>query len=62
MSYLEGYYCNVYIYLSSPTFYVTFWSLSMYDIHVPTGAYEKQVAQLNAQIISSEDNIVSTRG
>ncbi|XP_060572351.1 THO complex subunit 2-like isoform X2 [Ruditapes philippinarum] len=40
----------------SPTFYVTFWSLSMYDIHVPTSAYEKQVQQLQAQAQSAEEN------
>nr|KAI8743009.1 THO complex subunit 2-like [Biomphalaria glabrata] len=26
-----------------PQFYITFWSLSMYDLYVPEGAYEKQI-------------------
>jgi hypothetical protein len=28
----------------------------MYDIHVPTSAYEKQVQQLQAQAQSAEEN------
>ncbi|KAL4230734.1 THO complex subunit 2 [Mactra antiquata] len=40
----------------SPTFYVTFWSLSMYDIHVPSSAYEKQITQLQNQASIAEDN------
>nr|KAI8726666.1 THO complex subunit 2-like [Biomphalaria glabrata] len=27
----------------TPQFYITFWSLSMYDLYVPKGAYEKQI-------------------
>ncbi|XP_013410006.1 THO complex subunit 2-like [Lingula anatina] len=30
----------------SPQFYVTFWSLSIYDLHVPSVAYNKQMDQL----------------
>ena len=40
----------------SPTFYVTFWSLGVYDINVPTTSYEKQVTQLQNQISSIEDS------
>ncbi|KAL3879965.1 hypothetical protein ACJMK2_032241 [Sinanodonta woodiana] len=40
----------------SPQFYVTFWSLSMYDIGVPSAAYDKQIQQLNSQISSIDDN------
>ncbi|KAH3839564.1 hypothetical protein DPMN_112996, partial [Dreissena polymorpha] len=40
----------------SPTFYVTFWALSMYDIHVPNAAYEKQISHLQAQALSVDDN------
>ena len=35
---------------------MTFWSLGVYDINVPTASYEKQVSQLNNQITSIEDN------
>ena len=35
---------------------MTFWSLGVYDINVPTSSYEKQVSQLNNQISSIEDN------
>ncbi|KAK7500593.1 hypothetical protein BaRGS_00008168 [Batillaria attramentaria] len=40
----------------TPRFYWTFWSLSMYDLKVPTNAYEKQIQQLRAQITQAEDN------
>jgi len=36
-------------------FYTTFWSLSMYDLHVPTTAYKKQVQQLESQIALDDD-------
>ncbi|XP_048243407.1 THO complex subunit 2-like [Haliotis rufescens] len=40
----------------SPQFYLTFWSLSMYDLAAPTPAYEKQIQQLNSQINAIDDN------
>ena len=36
-------------------FYTTFWSLSMYDLHVPTTAYDKQIQQHKSQIASEDD-------
>ncbi|XP_064608579.1 THO complex subunit 2-like isoform X2 [Liolophura sinensis] len=40
----------------SPQFYVTFWSLSMYDLCPPSTMYEKQLQQLKSQIDAIEDN------
>ncbi|XP_061165363.1 THO complex subunit 2-like isoform X2 [Saccostrea echinata] len=40
----------------SATFFVTFWSMSMYDVAVPTNVYDKQIQQLSAQITAIEDN------
>ena len=40
----------------SPLFYWTFWSLSMYDLRVPSGAYEKQIQQMYLQIQQTEDS------
>ena len=37
-------------------FYTTFWSLTMYDLQVPHGAYEKQNQQLKQQIQAIDDN------
>ncbi|XP_072302484.1 THO complex subunit 2 isoform X2 [Eucyclogobius newberryi] len=39
-----------------PNFYVTFWSLTMYDLAVPHSAYEREVNKLKAQIKAIEDN------
>uniref|UniRef100_A0A3B3ZEY6 THO complex subunit 2 n=1 Tax=Periophthalmus magnuspinnatus TaxID=409849 RepID=A0A3B3ZEY6_9GOBI len=39
-----------------PNFYVTFWSLTMYDLAVPHVAYEREVNKLKAQIKAIEDN------
>lgn len=39
-----------------PDFYVTFWSLSMYDLAVPHAAYEREVNKLKVQIKAIEDN------
>jgi len=36
-------------------FFTTFWSLSMYDLHVPTTAYDKQI-QLHKSQIALEDD------
>lgn len=45
------------LYLSfSATFFVTFWSMSMYDLAVPTTVYDKQIQQLTSQITAIEDN------
>ncbi|XP_033742553.1 THO complex subunit 2-like isoform X3 [Pecten maximus] len=41
--------------LSAP-FFVTFWSLQMYDLAVPSNVYDKQNQQLSAQINAIEDN------
>ena len=40
----------------SATFFVTFWSMSMYDLAVPTTVYDKQIQQLTSQIATIEDN------
>ncbi|XP_076804278.1 THO complex subunit 2-like isoform X1 [Clavelina lepadiformis] len=45
----------------SPSFYTTFWSLTLYDIEVPTAAYEREVNKLkqamnNSEQESSNDN------
>ncbi|XP_063413325.1 THO complex subunit 2-like isoform X1 [Mytilus trossulus] len=40
----------------SPYFFVTFWSLSVYDLAVPTSVYEKQKNSLDSQINTIEDN------
>lgn len=39
-----------------PQFYVTFWSLTMYDLAVPHSAYEREVNKLKVQIKAIEDN------
>jgi len=41
--------------IGSLQFYTTFWSLSMYDLHVPTTAYDKQI-QLHKSQIAMEDD------
>ena len=35
---------------------MTFWSLSVYDLAVPTSVYEKQKNSLHSQINTIEDN------
>lgn len=40
----------------STHFYMTFWALSMYDLHVPHAAYDKQTQQLKAQIAAIDEN------
>ncbi|KAI8799110.1 THO complex subunit 2, partial [Biomphalaria glabrata] len=40
----------------TPQFYITFWSLSMYDLYVPKGAYEKQILLQENQISTVEAN------
>lgn len=44
----------------SPQFLVTFWSLTMYDLHVPVDAYNKEIAkmkQLAVQALESKDMV-----
>ena len=36
--------------LFSVCFYVSFWTLSINDIYVPTNVYEKQIASLKQQL------------
>ncbi|XP_076310399.1 THO complex subunit 2-like protein isoform X2 [Tachypleus tridentatus] len=40
----------------SPQFFVTFWSLAMYDLYVPTTSYEREISKLKNQISQAEDN------
>lgn len=40
----------------SPVFYTTFWTLSMSDCFVPSGAYEKQRAILKQKLNAIDDN------
>ncbi|XP_025088766.1 THO complex subunit 2-like isoform X1 [Pomacea canaliculata] len=40
----------------TPLFFLTFWSLSMYDLKVPTTAYDKQIQLLQAQSNQIEEN------
>ncbi|GFQ66742.1 THO complex subunit 2 [Trichonephila clavata] len=39
----------------NPLFYVTFWSLSMYDLVVPSSSYEREVGKLKS-LLQSEEN------
>uniref|UniRef100_UPI00193A5896 THO complex subunit 2-like n=1 Tax=Styela clava TaxID=7725 RepID=UPI00193A5896 len=34
----------------SPQFYTTFWSLSLYDVQVPTEAYDREISKLRQQV------------
>uniref|UniRef100_T1IQC9 THO complex subunit 2 n=1 Tax=Strigamia maritima TaxID=126957 RepID=T1IQC9_STRMM len=40
----------------SPQFYMTFWSLTMYDLHVPAASYEREINKLKTQIAYIDDN------
>ena len=40
----------------TPQLYVTFWSLSMADLQVPSAAYAKQINQLRLQMVTIEEN------
>ncbi|XP_071847770.1 THO complex subunit 2-like isoform X4 [Apostichopus japonicus] len=40
----------------SPQFYTTFWTLSMYDLHVPQGSYEKETTKIRHSIQALDDN------
>ena len=39
----------------SPQFLVTFWSLSMYDLQVPSDSYQKEVNKLKQLSLSAMD-------
>ncbi|XP_029463722.1 THO complex subunit 2 [Rhinatrema bivittatum] len=41
----------------SPQFYATFWSLTMYDLHVPQDSYNREVNKLKIQMKAIDDNI-----
>jgi len=41
-------------------YYTTFWSLSMYDLHVPTTAYDKQIQQHKTQMALEDDKDMVT--
>ncbi|KAM4663955.1 THO complex subunit 2 [Discoglossus pictus] len=40
----------------SPQFYATFWSLTMYDLSVPTSSYSREVNKLKAQMKAVDEN------
>lgn len=40
----------------SPQFLVTFWSLSMYDLMVPSESYQKEIAKIKQQSLSVMDS------
>jgi len=46
---------QLYVRVVSLQFYSTFWCLSMYDLHVPTTAYDKQIQQHKSQIALEDD-------
>jgi len=46
------------VYVDSLQFFTTFWSLSMYDLHVPSTAYEKQIQLHKSQITLEDDKDV----
>lgn len=41
---------------NSPQFYVTFWSLTMYDMYIPTAAYDREIQKLKGMLGSIDDN------
>ncbi|KAG9478503.1 THO complex subunit 2 isoform X2 [Eleutherodactylus coqui] len=40
----------------SPQFYATFWSLTMYDLAVPTSSYNREINKLRIQMKAIDDN------
>lgn len=47
----------------SPEFYVTFWSLSMYDLRVPVESYEREIDRLKAAASNAaKDTSQGTKG
>ncbi len=43
------------IFLFSPQFYLTFWSLSMSDLQVPEAAYKRRIQILELEITQIDD-------
>ncbi|KAG8553731.1 hypothetical protein GDO81_003527 [Engystomops pustulosus] len=41
----------------SPQFYATFWSLTMYDLAVPTSSYNREINKLKIQMKAIDDNM-----
>ncbi|XP_046395429.1 THO complex subunit 2 isoform X2 [Ischnura elegans] len=46
----------------SPQFLVTFWSLTMYDLHVPVESYQKEIAKIKALQAMEKDAAVGGKG
>ncbi len=42
----------------SPRFYTTFWTLSLYDLQVPSDAYVREIAKLKQSIAAIESDAV----
>lgn len=40
----------------TPQFYVTFWSLTLFDLHVPSDAYATQIARIKQTAAAAADN------
>lgn len=40
----------------SPQFLVTFWSLSMYDLQVPTESYQKEITKLKQLSVAAAES------
>ena len=40
----------------SPQFFVTFWSLTLYDLFVPTEAYAREINRVKQMSIAANDN------
>ncbi|XP_063288176.1 THO complex subunit 2 [Pelobates fuscus] len=40
----------------SPQFYATFWSLTMYDLAVPTSSYNREISKLRIQMKAIDEN------
>ncbi|XP_040179868.1 THO complex subunit 2 [Rana temporaria] len=41
----------------SPQFYATFWSLTMYDLAVPSSSYNREINKLKVQMKAIDDNV-----
>ncbi|PIO39467.1 hypothetical protein AB205_0189170 [Aquarana catesbeiana] len=41
----------------SPQFYATFWSLTMYDLAVPSSSYNREINKLKIQMKAIDDNL-----
>ena len=42
--------------LFSPLLYVTFWSMSMYDLYTPIERYEEEISKLEVSIMDVDEN------